>query len=167
MWCWPSITQRHATLNVNKELIDTFKSCIYTVEFQVLLLQVFDSIFVTLAKHHSNTAGVDCHIDLSQREQSLAVSIMTLQSTFTLNSLQLCSKDKQLWGWELLCSISSGFLSLKRQNKERLSPLPKLVLSKWLVFHHKQLFCQKEIFNLGLKHLICNIPLLSLHLANI
>ena len=67
------------------------------MEFQVLLLQIFEAVFITLAIMHSKTVVIDGHLDLSQKEQSLAVTVMTLQRNNINDFLQLCSKDTQQW----------------------------------------------------------------------
>lgn len=75
-----------------KNLTDTFEASTLTMKFQVLLLQVFDSVLVMLTKIYSKTVGTDCHVDLSQREQSLAVAVMTLRRNLTFN---FCNKEAQ------------------------------------------------------------------------
>lgn len=116
-------------MKIISNVTDTFAGCTLTVEFQALLLQVFDSVFVTSAKIHSNIVGIDRHLDLSQEEQSLAVAVMTLQRKLTFSFLQLCSKEAQQ-------SLPNSF--------EQILPLAKEVLSKWPASHHKQLFCQRK-----------------------
>lgn len=82
------VKTRHTQSSVMlSHVTDTFAACSLTVEFQALLLQVFDSVFVTSAKIHSKIVGIDCHLDLSQEEQSLAVAVMALRRKLTFSFL--------------------------------------------------------------------------------
>lgn len=50
-----------------------------TVDFQILLVQVFDSVSDTLTHIPSDRVGVDCHVEFPQKHESFAVAVMTLQ----------------------------------------------------------------------------------------